>query len=716
MKRMSRQRYLRAKEIFLAALDRTPAEREAYMVDAAAGDAQLLAEVRSLLAYHDERTILPSRPFPYTAPALAARSHKPIWNRWRRPILITLALLALTSFGLWMYLRTQSALETVVRTGLVTVLDATAASVEEWVAQWSADMNYLARTADWEQILARGGTGFAAAVDAYVANHPGTQALLLREAGGYVAGTAALPRDTSLTDQARQRLESSPMDDAVFLSPSISAIWPDLPDIPRVWLLKRVSERGVLILSRPAESFDRLFFAEMAGSTGDAFAFRRPGELISRSRFDQLLRPEGSFTPVPLRDPGYQLTGQQKPPETWGQRPPTRLATEAGGSAGEGTLLTPYINHRGARVVGAWRWLKKQNLGVAVEFSAAEAFAPIRPIQTGLWILSGLLGLTSLGVLAFSFVAERWKSEASKARKLGQYTLGKQLGSGGMGEVYLARHALLKRPAAVKVIRQDRVSEKNLQRFEREAQLAAELRHPNTIEVYDFGRATDGTVYCAMEYVAGISLADLSIAEGPLPPGRVIHFWIQACASLEEAHARGVLHRDIKPGNLMTCILGGVYDWIKVLDFGLAQTLVDSGLDSASQLVAGTPLYMAPERFLDAKSADHRSDIYALGAVAYRLLAGQDPFETGPTLFEQIATHTPATPSHCAGRPVPRELESVVYACLEKVPERRPPSARELRRVLEPFAAKYPWTQSQALDWWETRGRSVAPGAFRNFS
>ena len=224
------------------------------------------------------------------------------------------------------------------------------------------------------------------------------------------------------------------------------------------------------------------------------------------------------------------------------------------------------------------------------------------------------------------------RRQVAEARQLGQYRLGRRIGSGGMGEVYLAEHQLLKRPCAVKLIRPGAVASPNaLERFEREVQITATLSHPNTVEVYDYGRTEDGTYYYVMEYLPGLSLAELVERHGPLPPARVVYLLRQVCQALRKAHAAGLIHRDIKPSNIFAARRGGMDDVAKLLDFGLvrpAESNRSPHLSDEGQIL-GTPLFMSPEQATGGRELDERSDIYSLGAVAYYVLTGRPPFDGG---------------------------------------------------------------------------------------
>jgi serine/threonine-protein kinase len=278
------------------------------------------------------------------------------------------------------------------------------------------------------------------------------------------------------------------------------------------------------------------------------------------------------------------------------------------------------------------------------------------------------------------------RAEVKSAMKLGQYTLEEEIGRGGMGSVHRARHALLRRPTAIKLLAPDRQSSVDVKRFEREVQLTSMLTHPNTVAIYDFGHTRDGVFYYAMELLDGVSLEKLVEEEGPQEPPRVLHILLQIVGALAEAHEVGLIHRDVKPANIFLTSRGGIKDFIKVLDFGLVKDVKtpDPSL-SSTDAIAGTPLYMAPESILDPTGIDARVDIYAVGAVGYWLLTGTPPFE-GTNLIEICShhLHTPVErPSERLGRPIREDLEQVLVRCLAKSREDRPASARALGDLLE---------------------------------
>ena len=288
---------------------------------------------------------------------------------------------------------------------------------------------------------------------------------------------------------------------------------------------------------------------------------------------------------------------------------------------------------------------------------------------------------------------------------LGHYRLMEKIGEGGMGEVWRARHQLLARPCAIKLIRAELLGqsqhERAIERFGLEARSIARLSSPNTVRLYDFGVSETGSFYFVMELLSGMDLQSLVHRFGAMPPERAVHVLRQACRSLGEAHAVGLLHRDIKPHNLYLCRLGLDLDVVKVLDFGLVKSLKEGAAQiTAAGVLTGTPAYMPPERVIGA-DADERSDIYALGCVAYWMLTGRPVFTGEPMAVMIHHARTPAPPiSKAAVHPVPARLEQIVHACLEKAPEQRPSSAVELWRQLGEVTLATPWTPERAESWW----------------
>lgn len=310
----------------------------------------------------------------------------------------------------------------------------------------------------------------------------------------------------------------------------------------------------------------------------------------------------------------------------------------------------------------------------------------------------------------------RMGQEVWRAQELGSYRLERRLGQGGMGEVWRATHRMLARPAAVKLINPAALGDtpetlaESVARFEREAQAMAELQSGHTVDVYDYGVSEDGRLYYVMELLDGLDLERLVRRFGPLPPERVIYILLQACDSLAEAHQRGLVHRDIKPGNIFLCHYAFKFDVVKVLDFGLAKrTRLDSqdevGL-SRTEVIQGTPAYMAPELALREGPVDGRADLYALGCVAYWLLTGNLVFDS-PSPMSTIVAHIrqePVPPSRRSELPIPAELDELVLTCLSKDRAARMQSATDLAVALAGIPVANSWTAPRAAEWWRTHG------------
>ena len=317
--------------------------------------------------------------------------------------------------------------------------------------------------------------------------------------------------------------------------------------------------------------------------------------------------------------------------------------------------------------------------------------------------------------VVISHVVTRLGREVRDARELGSYRVGRLIGRGGMGEVYHATHRLLARPAAIKLIRPETLEQRapdrawvTVERFRREAEAAATLRSPHTIELYDFGVSDDGIFYYVMELLDGVDLDALVGRFGPVPPERAIHLLCQACDSLAEAHARGLMHRDIKPSNIHTCRMGLAVDFVKLLDFGLVKPQPGHEAGAATLTrqeagVPGTPAFMAPESVFGDPVPDHRADIYALGCVGYWLLTGTLVFDavSPARMLMQHFEAQPTPPSRRAEMEVPADLEALIMACLAKRPEERPATAGELSRRLAACRVRQPWTAERAREWWD---------------
>jgi serine/threonine-protein kinase len=334
-----------------------------------------------------------------------------------------------------------------------------------------------------------------------------------------------------------------------------------------------------------------------------------------------------------------------------------------------------------------------------------------RPLESevALDVFSGLavwLGVAAALVVFTAYRIELLREEAACARKLGQYVLKDRLGAGGMGEVYLAEHVLLRRPCAVKFVRRERAGDpQHLRRFEREVRLTASLTHPNTVQVFDYGHTDDGTFYYVMEYLNGLTLDEIVRRYGPLPSERVVYLLRQVCAALREAHGVGLIHRDIKPSNVRVCERGGRHDVVKLLDFGLvlpvSPTLEDDKLTQEGT-VTGTPAYMSPEQAGGSQTLDARSDIYSVGALAYFLLTGRPPFVCASPV-RTLAAHlyeAPKPPTMSRADISP-DVEAVVLRCLEKNRADRFPDVDTLDRTLACCCPSESWSEADAAIWWD---------------
>jgi eukaryotic-like serine/threonine-protein kinase len=339
------------------------------------------------------------------------------------------------------------------------------------------------------------------------------------------------------------------------------------------------------------------------------------------------------------------------------------------------------------------------------------AYGPLMTVIYQSLILASVIAMATVT----SRILYDLRRSVREASELGQYALEERLGSGGMGEVWRARHRFLVRAAAIKLIRPDLLDSRRgdpglpLRRFEREALATAALRSPHTVQLYDFGQAEDGTLFYVMELLVGIDLEKLVSRFGPVPPERAVHILKQVCHSLDEAHQNGLTHRDIKPANIFVSAVGTELDFVKVLDFGLvrvlpARTDADQIKLSADRPVGGTPAYTAPEIASGQTSYDHRVDLYAIGCVGYWLVTGKLVFE-GDSMLNVLVDHAhtvPPRPHTRTDQSIPAELEQIIMDCLEKDPARRPPSAAVLADRLAAVPLAQQWTRERAETWWSS--------------
>ncbi len=527
---------------------------------------------------------------------------------------------------------------------------------------------------------------------------------------------------------------------------------PEADPGPVMWFGSAIrDEQGRIIagigLSMPARDgglFSDILQLGQMGESGETYAFDENGILLSHSRFTDDLREldlltdtsgaENEMLHVVLRDPGGDMTRGFVPEASRSMMPLTYAVSQAIMRSREVLEETeapldettsqkpssfqiqsrvdpPYRDYRGVPVIGAWTWIGSFDFGVVTEVNAEEAYRPVKVVTWTFLVLFLLLSGSLVVNFISSYAVVRLRRRADEARILGQYRLKAKIGEGGMGQVYEARHEMLKRPTAIKLIHPNRVDAEALERFAREVRLTSKLTHPNTIEIYDFGRADDGTLYFAMEYVDGLTLSQLVDLIGPVPPERVVTILKQVAGSLCEAHDLDLIHRDIKPHNVMLCRRGGQDDVVKVLDFGLIKHLNSNDSQPLTQIsrISGTPMYMAPERFTDPLNITPSCDIYALGALAYYLIAGRQIFPTDPRrdLYYDILHTIPVPPSEVLDKPVSPSLESLVLECLAKNPLQRPASMWVVLDRLEAVFDIPTWDRLAASRWWSAYRRNI---------
>jgi tRNA A-37 threonylcarbamoyl transferase component Bud32 len=457
------------------------------------------------------------------------------------------------------------------------------------------------------------------------------------------------------------------------------------------------------------DEFSRMYFDVANAGNLDAYAVNASGVMVTESPRAAMLASmmkldatvEEIAANLRVADPGMELT-----PENIGRaRRAARPLTESAASATAGqsdVRFDPYRNYAGQKVVGAWRWNSDSNLGIIVERQADVAFATVRIVRSGFLLLGTLLFITA--TMAAAFLARASTAERAAVHPLSRYDVIRELGSGGMGVVYLARHRQLGRDTALKVMIGGRRHKQDQLRFDREARLAASLSSPHSVMIYDYGRSEDGESYCVMEFLRGLTLQEVVQRSGPQPVGRVLFIVSQVCEALAEAHDMNLLHRDIKPQNIMLSLDQSVGDWAVLFDYGLAKPLepaVDVYQTSEAHW-SGTPMYMAPERFRQPNTMDRRSDIYSLGCVAYYLLSGHPPFveQEAESLFALILSQQPTSLEQLRDQPLPQQVSELVMRCMAKSPDDRFASVADLSAAVNSMRSQHPWTLDEAKMWW----------------
>jgi hypothetical protein len=639
----------------------------------------------------------------------------------------------LTAIGAWTYLAVERSLRELRAQTLKSALDAQAKTVDVWIEDQKFTIRRLARdrlvrthVAELTAIAVRAGATpeqycaaparrpLVAQLDDALAGSGAVAFHVIDRSGLILASKFREYCGLKVSSSVRaDTLAATFGGETLFIPPAIDAErlergTPDLPlTRPVAWIETPVTDDAGNVIAALGvgqfadEQFGAIVSAARAGSTGESYAFDRRGTMLSESRFAELLADLGRIPPGGSTTLSLSLSPPDAPAGTL-----TLLvaSAQAGIAAGarEGQFLAPYAGYYGSDVIGAWRWLPAHRLAIAVEVGAGEAYAPLLVLRTTFAVVFGAL------VVAVAVALYAWFSAAKlrigEPRRLGPYVLGERIGEGGHADVYLATHDLLKRPTAIKLLKPIKATDEITARFQREAQLASRLSHPNMVEIFDYGRTPGGLLYYAMEYLEGTTVNDLVQRVGALPVPRAAHLLRQVCAGLAEAHGQGMVHRDISATNIMVCHYGGEHDFAKILDFGLVKQMSEPHSHTITRTlrILGTPLYMAPERLRDPADVDARADIYAVGAVAFLMLTGRKVFDAPDELA--LATrilNEPAPRAAAVGRQgIPPALDALIAACLEKRREDRPQGIAELQEVLEKLLRELPWTQADARAAW----------------
>ncbi len=497
---------------------------------------------------------------------------------------------------------------------------------------------------------------------------------------------------------------------------------PDKPTRPSLALVlpmfgpdsKEPTAAMLIMVEGMQDRFESVFALGRTGETGETYAINKDGYLVTPSRFVNQLADAGlliknSESPLEAQqirtaDPGGDTTAGFVPNTASRAQWPLTKAAAICISKEDGFDIDGYADYRGVPVVGAWTWLDKYEFGIITELDKREAYAALGPLRWAFRSLIGLLGLLLLALVAHTGLAVRARRNRTMDEMIGPYKLARQIGEGGLAKVYLARHSLLNRDCALKILRPDRTNQQNLNRFAREVQLACRLTHPNSIAIYDYGTMSDGSFYCAMEYIAGYTLQQIVELDGAQPPTRVAKIMHEICRSLREAHGRGMVHRDIKLQNIMLCERGGEHDCVKVLDFGLAKEVAsDQQFATETRVLVGTPMYIAPERIADPRCLDPRSDIFSLGILAQILVTGKDSLLSHSSIeaMYNALKKEPVRPSSISERSIPDELDQLIYECQARDPEDRPQSVDVIIDRLLASGLVQQWTEERAKQWWD---------------
>jgi eukaryotic-like serine/threonine-protein kinase len=661
---------------------------------------------------------------------------------WAWPVI---AAVVIGGAGWWVNTSIESALREQRAATMTTILKADVEALRTWVGREEQTAGQLAENPDFvravEAVLA------ADAVNPSAPGRPSDPVVIgrLREwlaprltasgykgfflvspAGRVVAADEDQPQGIALTEYRKefflrvlggQRAVSKPYRALIWMKDDKGSMRMGLPTMFAAAPVRDASGQVVAAVGfrlPPEGKFSEILQTARAGHTGETYAFDRNGLMLSSSRFDDDMKQYGLLVDDPdvqsvltlqLKNPGANLMDGERPRSRRADMPLTKPVQEAT-ARGDGYDVDGYPDYRGVQNLGAWTWLDEYDFGVVTEVDKDEAFRPVYILRGALGVLLGmlLLGAAALFVAMWYMARQQVKLREAvlHAKQLGQYTLEDKLGQGGMGTVYKARHAMLRRPTAVKLLDVAAMTDLAVARFEREVQMTSGLTHPNTVAIYDYGRTPEGVFYYAMEFLDGTNLDDLVRRYGPLPEARVMHLLRQVCGALAEAHTTGLVHRDIKPANVFLTRRGGMHDFVKVLDFGLVKVAdaKEANLTSANT-VTGTPLYLSPEGISRPDAVGPPADVYALGAVAYYLITGHPVFD-GKTVVEICMKHLneEPTPPSARGGVLGPQFEQLILKCLAKSPDDRPPHAGALLAALDACPVSGTWNAALAATWW----------------
>ncbi len=747
---MNPERHKRITEVFLGACDLGEDEQQAFLDENCRDDAELRAEVESLLEHHRMHTISTQ---PYSALDTAATPQTPIRTSVsRNPLAATSAgerrraltaagivMLAVVIVGFWVCRRVQSAIRDDLQSQLQLVLDANINAFQHWVEEqetalksWAGngevrelvvELTQIDRTSPEPLLESPARKELMSALQPIMDEDEDRYVGVLSRDGICLAHTLEKLVGAEVAPDGGVYLRRVMLGETVFAKPAKGAMFvagfPVRNGDPTMAVGTPVrDERGQIVAAlafayAADEEFTELLSTARIGATGETYAFDKDGILLSNVNKPEELSTLGVLEPhqrpllnLRIADPGADLTAGYQAKTRLALRPLTTMAASAVAREDD-EHLEGYRNYRGVRVIGAWKWLPDHEFAVGTEVEYGEAYEPLMDVINAFWVLSGVVALLAAATTISTVWALALRQQVNRVKKLGQYTLEKLVGKGGMGQVYQAKHALLRRPTAIKLLNGEQADPVTVARFEQEVQLTSQLTHPNTIQVYDYGVGSDGTFYYAMEFLDGLNLLQLIQIEGSLPLGRIIHILRQTCGSLKEAHDMGLIHRDIKPANIMICRRGGMSDFVKLLDFGLAKSVRPGSSVKLTQThhIGGTPRYIAPERITGAEDVNAQSDLYSLGAVAYFLTTGREIF-AGASAAQVICQATmvePPRPSDVTSLDIPRELDDLVIQCLAHRPDDRPSGVDAVLRVLDKLAETEKWEPSDADAWWRER-------------